>query len=209
MRLVPTCGTGNNQVLSTQVEQSIRLQARFLQYTETSWIKAANSAAVTQCPLYNTLRAMTLPLSQDNQARKPLFHAVSPSLTKDGYLVRYLPQYRAPVQAALARLYNQPTAIPASPISPPITSTDPSIPSPCEPSRGTSSTEAVFQGIWSRFNTPCPFSRPPRSNFSAHPMTISPTPSPSHYKLFPWLAALLQKSQDTAWDRWRYRNGVL
>jgi len=140
---------------------------------------------------------------------KPLFHVVSPSLTKDGYLVRYLPQYRAPVQAAMARLYNQPIAILASPISPPITSKDPSIPSLCESSRVTSSIEAVIQGIWSQFNTPDPFSRPPNSNLSAHPMTISPTPSPSHYTLFPWLAALLQKFQDTAWDRWRYSNGVL
>jgi len=207
MRLVPT-STGTTT--DSNAGKMINLQARFLKYTETRWIHADGpELKPQQCRLYDTLRAMTLPLSQDNQARKPLFHAVSPSLTKDGYLVRYLPQYRAPVQAALARLYNQPTAIPASPISPPITSTDPSIPSPCEPSRGTSSTEAVFQGIWSRFNTPCPFSRPPRSNFSAHPMTISSTPSPSHYKLFPWLAALLQKSQDTAWDRWQYRNGVL
>jgi len=56
MQLVPTCGTGNNQVLSTWVEQSIRLQARFLQYTETSWIKEANSEPMTQkCPLYNNL----------------------------------------------------------------------------------------------------------------------------------------------------------
>jgi len=137
-----------------------------------------------------------------------LFHAISPSPSKDGYLVRYLPQFRAPAQAAIARLQNRPTAIQAGPISLPITSKDPSIPPPCKPSRVTSATEAGIQWIWSRFNTPYSLSCSPKSILSTHPMTVSLTPSPSHHKLCPWLAALIQKSQDTAWDRWRYRNGV-
>ncbi len=85
MQLVPT-GTGNTT--DSNAGKLIKLQARFLKYTETRWIKVDGpELKPQQCPLYNKLRAMTLPLSQDNQACKPLFHAVSPSPTKDGYLV--------------------------------------------------------------------------------------------------------------------------
>jgi len=66
----------------------IKLQARFLKYTETRWIQADGPELKSQqCPLYDILQAMTLPPCHDNQACKPLFHAVSPSPTKDGYLV--------------------------------------------------------------------------------------------------------------------------
>jgi len=111
-----------------------------------------------------------------------LFHAISPSPTKDGYLVWYLPQYRAPALVAMAYLHNWPTAIPAGPTSPPITSKDSSIPPPGKSSRVISATEAGIQWIWSQFNMPCPFSCLPKSNGSTHPMTISPTPSPATTK---------------------------
>jgi len=66
----------------------IKLQAQFLKYTETRWIQADGPELKSQqCPLYVMLWAMTLPLSHDNQAHKPLFHAIIPSPTKDGYLV--------------------------------------------------------------------------------------------------------------------------
>jgi len=112
MQLVPT-GTGTNADFNDG--QLIQLQAQFLKYTETRCV-CINDPELKpqQCPLYDTLRAMTLPLSQANQLRKPLFHAVNPSPTNDGYLVRYLPQYQAPAQAAITCLYNQPMATPAS-----------------------------------------------------------------------------------------------
>jgi len=206
MRLVST-GTGTDT--DSNVGKMITLQARFLKYTETRWIHVDDhDLKPQQRPLYETLQAMTLPPSQANKIRKPLFHAVSPSPTNDGYQVRYLPQYRAPAQAAIARLYNQPKTIPVGSISPPITSQNPSLPSPSEAPKVPSYIEVVAQWIWSRFNTPCRFSGPPTSNPSIHLIAFSPTTSPCHHKLFPWLTALKQKYQDTAWDKWRYRNGV-
>jgi len=81
MRLVRT-GTGFT------AGKLIKLQARFLKYTETRWLSIDSQELKTQqCPLYDILRALTLPSGQANQLRKPLFHAVSPSRTNDGYLV--------------------------------------------------------------------------------------------------------------------------
>jgi len=66
----------------------IELQAQFLKYTETRWLCIDGQELNTQqCQLYDVLWALTLLLSQANQLRKPLFHAVSPSRTNDGYLV--------------------------------------------------------------------------------------------------------------------------
>ncbi len=48
----------------------------------------------------------------DIKADLPLFHAISPMATKDGYLVQYLPQYRAQVWVALAQLPNMHTTRP-------------------------------------------------------------------------------------------------
>jgi len=213
MRLVPTCGTGNNQVFNTRVAQSIRLQARFLKYTETRWIKDANSEAMAQkCPLYNNLRAMTLPLSLAKQPRKPLFHAVSPTATNDGYLVRYLPQYRVPVQAALDRLTNRPMTIQVAFDSKSVPCQDRKIPIPSTPPRSSGYLEAIDQGFKSHFCQPFFLSSPPNpqpSILSAHFISFSPAPCPSHHKLLPWLVALRHRFQNTAWDRWRYCLGVL
>ncbi len=102
MQLVPAQRTGTKGDHHTKVNELIRLQAHFLKYTETRWIsKEIYDLAPQQCPLYDTLWAMRLPLCLGNQSRKPLFHAISPSITNDGYLVCYLPQYWAPVKAAI------------------------------------------------------------------------------------------------------------
>jgi len=92
MQLVPASRTEANMVHNTKVDQLIHLQARFLQYTETSWISKANSDVMAQThPLYDTQHAMKPPPSLAKQPSTPLFHAISPKETKDGYLVQYLP----------------------------------------------------------------------------------------------------------------------
>jgi len=53
---------------------------------------------------------MTIPPSLAKKPGTPLFHAVSPTIAKDGYLVRYLPKYCIPALAALDGL-NQWVAI--------------------------------------------------------------------------------------------------
>jgi len=159
MRLVPT-GTGNTT--DSNAGKLIKLQAQFLKYTETRWIQEDSpEMKPQQCPLFDMLLAMTLPLSQDNQACKLLFHAISP-LPNQGWISGMISSsILGPSPSSHCLSPQSPTAIPAGPISLPITSKDPGILPPYESSRVTSSTEAVIQWIWSWFSMPCPFSHPP------------------------------------------------
>jgi len=111
MRLVPAHSTEMNNVNQSKVSQLLRLQARFLKYTETSQISKANYDVMAQkLPLYTTLRDMVLPPNLAKKPGTPLFHSVSHTIALDGYLVRYLPKYRTLALAALDGLI-QPEAI--------------------------------------------------------------------------------------------------
>jgi len=216
MRLVPVSSTGTQNVQDPQVGQLIQLQARFLKYTETSWIREADSAEMPpKCHLYNSLRAMTLPPGLVKQSSKPLFHAISPSETNDGYLVRYLPQYRVLAQAAIEGLCKQSMTKPIALASLPLPCMDQNAPAQDTTPSPIGHMDAIAQWMKSRFNTlfNTPFSPSLKpilhlSSFSAHSAPFSPEPSPCHHKLRSWLAALRQQFLNTAWDRWQYRNGV-
>jgi len=212
MRLVPVDNAGTHNVHDNKVGQLIRLQARFLKYTETSWIREADSATTPlKCSLYNTLRAMTLPPGLAKQSRKPLFHAINPTKTNDGYLVRYLPQYQVLAQAAIDGLLNKPRTTPNASVSVPVTCKDQNTPASDTTPRSPGHMDAIDQWILSRFNTPLsPGSKLTLQQPSSSTQSIpfGPDPSPCHHKLLPWLAALRQQFLNTAWDRWRYRNGV-
>jgi len=213
MRLVSPCKTGTHNVQPTPVGQLICLQARFLKYTETSRISQVNSDVMAQkCPLYDTLRAMKPPPSLAKQPSTPLFHAISPTATNDGYLVRYLPRYRVPALAAIDRLPNQFAA-------PPVASGTMTVPSKGQNSSASSVLThlpghmgEIDQWIMLHFSNPFALGFKPipqSSSFSTLRLPFSPAPLPSHYKLHPWLAALRIKLQNTAWDKWRYSIGVL
>jgi len=210
MWLVPTGSTGTPTDHDTRTGL-INRQAQFLKYMETRWISSEEGSALTpqQCPLYNSLRALTVPLSLANHSCKPLFHAISPSTTNDGYLVCFLPQYKALAQAAIARLLILPTTTPACPDSLPsnkeshisVTSTSSSKPGDME---------VLDQWMQLRFTSPIlpsPNSTPHLTRGRAHPNRFRPPPSSSHHKLVPWLTALRKKLQNTAWDWWRYEMG--
>jgi len=91
-------------------------QAWFLECTKTHWIcnKGFHHSHMTH-PLYDTLWDMKLSHWLDTKSEQPLFHAISPMATKDGYLVRYLPQYGAQAHVAIDKLPHQtarrPTAL--------------------------------------------------------------------------------------------------
>jgi len=212
MRLVPARRLEINKAHVTKVGQLISLQARFLKFTETCWIGEVGSKVITQKrSLYDTLRAMTLPPGLAAQPGKPLFHAISPTATNDGYLVRYLPKYRVPAQAAIDRLSPSPTTTLATLASTPLLSNDRNLPEPGTPPCSPGHMEAIEMWIKARFCTPfSPGSQPAPylPSFIALSIPSRPAPNPSHYKLLPWLEALRQQLQNTAWDRWRYRNGV-
>jgi len=210
MWLVPPHGTGTTTVHGIKVEQLIKLQARFLKYTEIWWIREESSVLLPQHrPLYDTLRTLTTPLVA-NQISKPLFYAISSSSTDNGYTVRYLPQYRAPALAAIARLTNRnmPTPVPLD--KQPARSKEPDILVTRALPSTTGSLEFFEKWMQARFINPFIYCTQPSPHITFHSTqsTMFRAPRPSHHKLLPWLAALEQKFQNTAWDRWRYRNGV-
>jgi len=150
-----------------------------------------------------------IPHWQANKPAQPLFHAISPMVTKGGYLVRYLPQHCIKARAAIAAIA---THHPAGPTPPIVTN-----PSTARTNRPVSHLAAsvppqddldtVF-----RLKFTMPFGLDPTSNSQQLCTQVSMlyhrTPQPSNYKLFQWLQALGQLSQNTAWDRWRYQLGI-
>jgi len=154
MQLVLPSGTGTNINHNIKVGQLIKLQARFLKYTEIRWICDESSILLPQhCPLYVTLWTLTIP-PMANHTSKPLFHAISSSSTNKGYMVQYLPQYWAPALAAIACLTNQnmPTLVPLA--RPPTISKEPYIPVTRALPSATGPLEAFAQWMQSCFNTP-------------------------------------------------------
>jgi len=195
----------------TKVSELIMLHAFW--NTQTSWIsKKIYNLTPQHCPLYDTLWAMRLPPCMANHSSKPLFHAISPSINNDGYLVCYLPQNWPPVKAAIGHLPNQSSTTPASPVSKPVPSKAPHPPVTSTSLMVPSYIEALDQWIWSHFHTPFFFSSQPIPNqpsFSLHSIVFRSAPRPpSHHKILPWLVTLRLQFQDTAWDRWWYHNGV-
>jgi len=92
MRLIPELGRTVNTEASANAAQLIKRQASFLAYTRTSRICSAIPDPSKMDLVYQTLRTMTVPSGPANCMGKPLFHAISPMATKEGYLVRYLLQ---------------------------------------------------------------------------------------------------------------------
>jgi len=214
MQLVPELHALTNSEAYDKAIRLHSLQAKFLDRTETHWIRDNNSISQnTPLPMYNTLRAMKLSHWMAAKSAQPLFHAISPMATKDGYLVRYLPQYATQARAAIAKLLNQ---FPRRPIAPAVTVTTTITPLQPQPSSTGATTTPSLQDVldkWFeiRFVKPwyvstCPIQQPYITG-TQH-TTHSSAPSPSCYQLYHWLLALQQLFQNTAWDRWRYRNGI-
>jgi len=68
----------------------------------------------TSLPLYTILQAMMVAHWSATKLTQPLFHAISPMATKDGYLVQYLPQYATkPVPPLLSSLVISPPRLQA------------------------------------------------------------------------------------------------
>jgi len=65
-------------------------------------------------------------------------------------------------------------------------------------------------GFWYRIHAPGRLSYLPDAQQyqKDHPRCLSKVVIPSNYHQDQWLLALWQLLQDTAWDRWRYQNGV-
>jgi len=155
---------------------------------------------------------MKPPPSLAKQPSTPLFHAVSPTVTNDGYLVRYLPRYRVPALAALDRLPNRLATLPVALAIKSFPSKGRNIPASSLSPHLPGHMSDIDQWILSHFSKPFslgfkPTPQPP--SFSYLPIPFSPAPHPSHHKLLPWLESLRIKLQNTAWDKWHYSIGVL
>ena len=157
--------------------------------------------------VYQTLHAMTVPSGLANCMGKPLFHAISPMATKEGYLVCYLPQYKTQAQTVIAQLSKSLMKQPAAPVSkaptgPLITSVPTTVPSPLRE-----------LDTWIGLQFCAPFfldsiSKPhPSVACVLWPPCVTINQSSKH-NFLRWLAALWQLLQNTAWDWWRYQNGI-
>jgi len=214
MRLVPELQMLTNLDAYDNAIWLQSIQAKFLERTETHWIRDN----ISHChnlplPLYDTLRAMKLSHLMAAKLAQSLFHAISPMATKDGYLVRYLPQYTTQARAAIAKLPHQ---VPRMLIAPAVTITTATMPLQPHPSSTGATIIPSLQDVLNRlfeirFTEPWyvrlrPIPQPGITG-AHHTIHIS-APSPSRYQLYHWLLALWQLFQNTAWDRWRYRNGI-
>jgi len=213
MRLVPDLQTLTNLDAYDKAIWLQSIQAKFLERTKTHWIRDnVSHSHNSPLPLYDTLRAMKLSHWMAAKSAQPLFHAISPMATKDGYLVRYLPQYATQAHAAIAKLSHQ---VPRMPIAPAVTITTTTTLQPHSSSKGATTTSSLQDALDRlfeiRFTEPGyvhlrPIPQPCITG--AHHNIHTRAPSPSSYQLYNWLLALWQLFQNTAWDRWRYRNGI-
>jgi len=206
MRLIPELGTTVPSTTSGQVIQMTNRQARFLAYTKTSRLPQAVPEAVFQ-----RLRDMTLPSGPANHSAKPLFHAISPMANKEGYLVRYLPQYSTQARAVLAQFVKQPSKEPkdsAIPVLTSLTQTPQLI-----TATPTECSHLVELDTWmgSRFCMPLGLD----SIAEVQPVSAcslcllcSTTNQPSNHNILRWLTSLRQLFLNTTWDRWQYQNGI-
>jgi len=139
-------------------------------------------------PLYNTLRAMKLSHWMAAKLAQPLFHAISPITTKDGNLVRYLPQYATQACAAIAKLLHQ---FCRRPIALVVTVT--TMTTPLQPHTSSTGEKKSLQDVLDRlfeimFLQPCYMSMHPISQ--PYITGTQHAPSPSSYQLYHWLLAL-------------------
>jgi len=87
MWLVPELQQLTNLAAHEKAIQLLICQAAFLDTTETYRIWEDKVHHPLTPPLYNILREMKWAHWLDIKADLPLFHAISPMATKDGYLV--------------------------------------------------------------------------------------------------------------------------
>jgi len=199
MRLIPELGTTANSTTYTHATQLINHQACFLAHTKTSRILQAVTEPCNLELAYQTLRDMILPSGLANRSDKPLFHAISAMVNKEGYLVRYLPQYSTQAQAAIAHLEDKFSKQPTD-LAPPTPSTQ-NLPSIIAQPAAPSSLEKIDRWIGLRFCTPLCLGLISRMQ---PPGTCIPyclcniTNQPSNHNILRWLTALWQLLQNTA-----------
>jgi len=211
MQLVPELQDMTNSKTKTNAIQCQALQAKFMAHTKTSWIRQeVSDKTYTQLQLYETLWAMRLPRWQANQSAQPMFHAISPRATEDGYLVHYLPQYTTQVRVAITQLSEQ---HPSRIITPAImTQPMPALTKLTNTSKPRAPHQQAEQKpIRLRIHMFNCFGLPLSSqpyNTSTEPNSYTTDNSASHHQLCCWLLALRQLFQNTAWDKWWYRNSI-
>ena len=209
MHLMPEIHDLTNPETLAKVVQLQALQAHFLASTETRQIEEGELDHKPS--LYNNLQAMMIPHWQANKPAQPLFHAISPMVNKGGYLVHYLPQHRIKAQAAIAAIATRHPAEPTPPIIANCSMARPIQPVPHLASTGPHPQADIDNAFRLQFTMPFGLNPTSHSQQSCtqFSMQYHRIPQPSNYKLFQWLQALGQLSQNTAWDRWRYQLGIL
>jgi len=160
--------------------------------------------------IYQTLRDIALPSGLANSSGKPLFHAISPMATKEGYLVHYLPQYTTQAQAVITQLLD---SLLKHIVAPVIMAPTGITQTPPTPTTLTPPCHLVELDTWIGLQFCMPFcldpiSSPQQPGACILQLLHNTINKPSNHNIPQLLAALWKLFQNTAWDRWWYQNGI-
>jgi len=198
MRIVEEITTESSPTFRTNAINLQSRQAQFLSQTATCLIKVDSQHITYTAGILATLRQIGSQITSLGHTKQQLFHAVSPMVKKEGYIVRYLLQHSTETLTTLGQI---PALIPGTHVgSPPpsyretVTATDqeqqPSGRTPPPMQQGTvltlplahSQTEELDRLFTSKFTEPYyynPLPLPQTHRTSAQHAYYSTAPSPS------------------------------
>jgi len=227
MRIVEEITTESSPTFRTNAINLQSWQAQFLSQTATCLIKVDSQHITYTAGILATLRQIGSQITSLGHTKQQLFHAVSPMVKKEGYIVRYLLQHSTEARTTLDQIpvlvLGTHVGLPPPSYRETVTATDqerpPSGRTPPPMQRGTvltlplahRQTEELDRLFTSKFTEPYyynPLPLPQSHRTSAQHEYYSTAPGPSNYQLNHWLLALWRLFQNTAWDRWQYQNGI-
>ncbi len=222
MRLVEEMQNLTNPAARSTASQIHDLQEIFLAHSKTGLFPIQPHLVDQQDKIYATLRQfLSTQLDPTEAVQKP-FYAVSAMVKKVGFIIRYLPQHHDSAQKVMTRILATFPGAPAETYQPVShTSQAPSVPPKVtgselvshQQSEAPNSAIAQLQ-LQSNIRTTqiprpkCTLSNDVSKPRQQHECPRAQTTSPSHNDKYRWLVAVLTYFQNTAWDKWRYCNGI-
>jgi len=224
MQLVDEMQNLTNPAAHSTAAKIHALQETFLVVSKTGQFQIQPHLVHQKDKIYATLRqflSTQTGIKEDNQ--KP-FHAVSAMAKKVGFIIRYLPPHHDAAQTVMARISanllgisegpNQSVSYkPQVPSAPPTANNPSSAPVPHQQLAvmhlATAQSKLKLNcGMTQKSRPKCTLSHEVGKPMQQREGPIARTTSPSHNDKYRWLVAVLKYFQNTAWDKWRYRNGI-
>jgi len=222
MRLVEEMQNLTNPAARSTASQIHDLQEVFLAHSKTGLFPIQPHLVDQKDKIYATLQQFLSTQIDSIEATQKPFYAVSAMVKKAGFIIRYLPQHHDSAQTIMARILATLPAASAGTYLPVTNKSQvPSVPSKAPSSvvgtqqQSAESHVAIAQLQLQLHSRTTQNTRPKRTlrDDVSKPMQqrkwpIACTTSPSHNDKHRWLVAVLKYFQNTAWDKWRYCNGI-